>query len=148
MFIRLLAVLISNILCCFSVLVCCRSLVQFEAKRGEIKQRQNFGPCKCNRTHDLRSSTATQTRVPHVALTNPMLHRFNTCTVGILRQLSTIDRILCDRAQCGRTQCPRSNVHGANTALRSNAKQTIECKRNYDRSQHLRSSASLTWRHT
>jgi hypothetical protein len=33
--------LISNVLSCFSVLVCCRSLVQKVAQRGEMKQRRS-----------------------------------------------------------------------------------------------------------
>ena len=44
MFDRLIVVLISHVLCCFSVLVCCRSLVQFMAQRREIKQSWNLGP--------------------------------------------------------------------------------------------------------
>ena len=44
MFVRLLAVLISNILCCFSVLVCCRSLVQIGDQKGEIEQMWKLDP--------------------------------------------------------------------------------------------------------
>jgi hypothetical protein len=33
--------LISNVLSCFTVLVCCRSLVQKVAQRGEMKQRRS-----------------------------------------------------------------------------------------------------------
>jgi hypothetical protein len=40
-FVRLLVLLISNVLSCFSVLVCCRSLVQKVAQRGEMKQRRS-----------------------------------------------------------------------------------------------------------
>jgi hypothetical protein len=38
MFVRLLAVLIYDVLCYFSVLVCCRSLVLIVIQRGGIKQ--------------------------------------------------------------------------------------------------------------
>jgi hypothetical protein len=44
MFVRLLVVLISHVLCCFSVLVCCRSLMQIVVQRGDIKQSWNLGP--------------------------------------------------------------------------------------------------------
>jgi hypothetical protein len=43
-FIRLLVLLISNILCCFSVLVCCRSLVQIGVQMGEIEQKMEVWP--------------------------------------------------------------------------------------------------------
>jgi hypothetical protein len=39
MFVKPLVLLISNILCCFSVLVFCRSLVQIEVQMGEIEQK-------------------------------------------------------------------------------------------------------------
>jgi hypothetical protein len=39
MFVKPLVLLISNILCCFSVLVCCRSLVQIGVQMGEIEQK-------------------------------------------------------------------------------------------------------------
>jgi hypothetical protein len=38
-FIKLLVLLISDILCCFSILVCCRSLVQIGVQMGEIEQK-------------------------------------------------------------------------------------------------------------
>jgi hypothetical protein len=56
--------LISNVLSCFSVLVCCRSLVQKVAQRGEMKQRRSQAPVSafdrtlCVRTQ-LRSNAVT-----------------------------------------------------------------------------------------
>jgi hypothetical protein len=44
MFVRHLVLLISHVLCYFSVLVYCRSLVQIVVQRGEIEQRWNLGP--------------------------------------------------------------------------------------------------------
>jgi hypothetical protein len=44
MFVRLLAVLISGVLCYFSVLVCCRSLVRIVVQRGRIKQSGSLAP--------------------------------------------------------------------------------------------------------
>jgi hypothetical protein len=44
MFVRLLAVLISDVLCYFSVLVCCRSLVRIVVQRGRIKQSGSLAP--------------------------------------------------------------------------------------------------------
>jgi hypothetical protein len=39
MFVKPLVLLISNILSCFSVLVCCRSLVKIGVQMGEIEQK-------------------------------------------------------------------------------------------------------------
>ena len=39
MFVRLLVVLISDVLCYFNVLVCCRSLVQIGVQKGVIEQK-------------------------------------------------------------------------------------------------------------
>ena len=90
MFVRLIVVLISNILFCFSVLVCCRSLVQIEVQNGEIEQKWKLDPCQCDRahctqTHELRSSACLVTYVSRIALAGLILHRFNTCTVGFSR---------------------------------------------------------------
>ena len=73
MFVRLLAVLISNILCSFNVLVCCRSLVQISDQKGEIEQMWKLDPWQCDRAHctraqGTRSSASTWTHVSHVAL--------------------------------------------------------------------------------
>jgi hypothetical protein len=57
MFVRLLTVLISDVLCYFSVLVCCRSLVQIMVQRGGIKQSGSLAPVStidrtwCDRVH-------------------------------------------------------------------------------------------------
>jgi hypothetical protein len=80
-------VLISHVLCCFSVLVCYRFSLQIVVQRGEIKQSWNLGPCQCarahcDRTHEPRSSTSHVNCNPRVALPGPSLHRFNTCAVG------------------------------------------------------------------
>jgi hypothetical protein len=56
MFVRLLVLLISYVLCCFSTFVCCRSLVQIVVQRGGIEQRWNLGPYKCDRAHLVSSS--------------------------------------------------------------------------------------------
>jgi hypothetical protein len=45
MFVRFLAVLIFDVLCYFSVLVCCRSLVQIVVQRGKIKQSGSLASC-------------------------------------------------------------------------------------------------------
>ena len=128
--------LISHVLCCFSDLVCCRSLVQFVVQRGEIKQSWNLGPYQCYRallvrssalhsSSRARSSACLVSRISCVALAGPGLHLFNTCAVGILRQLRAIDRTLCDR-----TYNTRSNAHRPRielTALQSSAEEpTIE----------------------
>ena len=127
MFVRFLVMLISNILCCFSILVCCRSLVQFVAKRGEIKQRKNFGPCKWG------SNAWSTIECSHVDPRSP--RRPSQPYASSLQHLrrGNSKAVICDQTQCGRTQHPRSNVHGADTALRSNAEQTIERRRDYDR---------------
>ena len=55
MFVRLLVVLISDVLCCFSVLVCCRSLVLIVVQRGGIEQKMESWPLPV-RSSRLRSS--------------------------------------------------------------------------------------------
>jgi hypothetical protein len=93
MFVRLLVVLISHVLCCFSVLVRCRSLMHIVVQMEEIKQSWNLGPCQCARAHLVRSSVLRSndkpqssvshvSRNPRVDLASPSLHRFNTCAVG------------------------------------------------------------------
>jgi hypothetical protein len=78
MFVRLLVLLISNVLYCFSVLVCCRSLVRIMVQRGGIKQRWNFSLCRCVRTQKPRSNVLPPSaREVHVALASPIIHRFN-----------------------------------------------------------------------
>ena len=108
--------------------------MQIGDQNDEIKQKWKLVPCKCDRAHLVRSSALRSNargtierrhvdpRFPRRP-SRPLLHRFNTCAVGILRQFYAIDRILCDRAQCGRMQSPRSNAHAAYTALGSNAVQ-------------------------
>ena len=76
MFVRLLAVLIYDVLCYFSVLVYCRSLVQIGDQNDEIKQKWKLVPCKCDRAHcartqGARSSADTWTRVSRIALADP-----------------------------------------------------------------------------
>jgi hypothetical protein len=44
MFIKPLVLFVSNILCYFSVLVCCKSLVQIGVQMGEIKQKIKVWP--------------------------------------------------------------------------------------------------------
>jgi hypothetical protein len=39
MFVKPLVLFISNILCCFSILVCCRSLMQIGVQMGEIEAK-------------------------------------------------------------------------------------------------------------
>jgi hypothetical protein len=44
MFVKPLVLFISNILCCFSILVCCRSLMQIGVQMGEIEQKIEVWP--------------------------------------------------------------------------------------------------------
>ena len=138
MFVRLLVLLISHVLCCFSDLLCCRSLVQFVVQRGGIEQRWNLGPCQCDRAHLVRSNAVCSSprgaiermpRQPHI-LRCLSRHRFIACAVGILRQLRAID--LTSR---NRTSCIQLNAH------RPEIERTT-CDRTHT---GLRSSASLTW---
>jgi hypothetical protein len=61
MFVRFLAVLIYDVLCYFSVLACCRSLVRIMVQRGGIKQSGSLAPISaidrtwCNRAHCVRT---------------------------------------------------------------------------------------------
>jgi hypothetical protein len=119
MFVRLLVLLISNVLCCVSISMCCRSLVQIVVQRGEIEQRWNLGPCQCDRAHSMRSNALRfsamgmiecMPRQPHIPRC-PSRHCFNTCIVGILRQLCVIDVTPCDRTRCVQMHNIRSNTH-------------------------------------
>ena len=121
--------LIYHVLCCFSVLVCCRSLVQFVAQMGEIEQKMESWPLQCDRAHYARaqgahSSACLVSCISRVALAGPMLHRFNTCTVAILKQLRAIERNAVELNAYYRTQM----------ALRSNAMPTIKRMRDCDQS--------------
>ena len=147
MFVRLLVVLISHILCCFSDLVCCRSLVQFMVQRGGIEQRWNLDPCQCDQAHlvwlsIVRSSPrGTIERMPH-HLNNsycPSLHRFIACAVGILRQLRAIDRTSRDRMYCDWMHYIQLNAHG--TAIEHHAydqAHTALCSRTHMTWQNIR----------
>ena len=56
MFVKLLVLLISNVLVCFSVLLCCRSLVsKFSLKDGNWPKCTS-GPCQCAQVHYDRAS--------------------------------------------------------------------------------------------
>jgi hypothetical protein len=62
MFVRLLVLLISNVLCCFSVLVCCRSLVQIVVQKGvELSKDGTLASASaiertwCDRMHEPQS---------------------------------------------------------------------------------------------
>jgi hypothetical protein len=136
--------LISNVLCCFNSLVCCRSLIHIVVQRGEIKQSWNLGPCQCARAHMVRLSASHVSRNPRIALAGPSLHHFNTCTVGFwssyLRSIAyhVIKRSVVERTTHDRTY----------TTLRLNACQMIERMLACARAHCLRSSAPLTWQHT
>ena len=121
MFVRILVLLISHVLCCFSVLVCRRSLVQFVAQRREIKQSWNLGPCQCDRAHLVclsprgAISACLVSRISRVALVGPSLHRFNTCAVRLLRQLRAIECTAHDRKHMRAwdwKHCIQSNAYG------------------------------------
>ena len=89
-----------------------------------------------------------QPHIPHC----PSHHHFNTCAVGLLRQLRAIDHTYCDRAQCGQTHSTLSNVHDfaierpdydrVHSGLRSSALTTI--KRTPDLAAHLFLSINRT----
>ena len=157
MFVRLLVMLISNVLCCFSVLVCCRSLVQFVAQRGEIKQSLNLGPYQCDRAQCARAqggrpSVCLVNCISCIALAGPSLHSFNTCAVGFLRQLHAIDRtVWIERSAVERTAhnwtyttLRLSSLHydQMHTGLRSIAPPAI--KRTPDLAAHLFLSINRT----
>ena len=147
MFVKLLDVLISNILCCFSVLVCCRSSVQIGVQKGEIEQKWKFDPCQCDWAHLVRSSLRGAIERIHV---DPYFTRCPSRPYApSLQHLRRGDSeaVMCDRSHIVGSNAVRSNsdsYHRTHTALRSNATFTIERMQDCDQSQHLRSSAS-TW---
>ena len=97
MFAKLSAVLISNVLYCFSVLVCCRFLVQIGDQNGVIEQKQKIVPCKCDQA---------QPRGPAFPALpqRPYFHRFQP---GV-REVS--EAIICDRSQIVRSNAARSSA--------------------------------------
>ena len=132
MFVRLLVMLISHVLCCFGVLVCCRSLVQFVVQMSEIEQKMESWPLPVRSSALCLSPRGTIECMPsQPRITRcPSLHCFNTCTVGIYWQLRAIERSAIERT--------------AHASLRSNALHTVERIWDCDQLHHLRSSAPLT----
>jgi hypothetical protein len=110
MFVRLLAMLISDVLCYFSVLVCCRSLVRIVVQRGRIKQSESLAivsainrtwcdRAHCVRTQKLRLNASHVSREVHVAL------------AAIANSLAPWEfrAVICDRSHTVRSNAVRSN---------------------------------------
>jgi hypothetical protein len=111
MFVRLLVVLIYNILYCFSVLVCCRSLVQIGVQMGEIEQKWKIGPYQCDRSHLVRSSAYAVEHISYVRMHSSSAREVRVALAAIANLLAPWDF----RAViCVRTQRLRSNVVRAN----------------------------------
>jgi hypothetical protein len=71
MFVKLLALLISNVLVSFSVLLCCRSLTSICGLKGENDLKWRFGvPVSAIKRTALEPSR--QDRVPYIELAEPV----------------------------------------------------------------------------
>ena len=109
MFVRLLTVLISNILCCFSVLVCCKSLVQIRIQKG-----RNWGKLKSWPltvwSSVLRSSARVAIERRHVDPRFP--HRPSRPYAPSLQLLrrGNSELVICDQSHIVRSNTVRSNA--------------------------------------
>ena len=132
MFVKPLVVLLSNILVCFSVFWCCRSLRWNLGKKSEkgqkkrsmllaiVLERKRSDRAQCARAQCPQSSTGlVSPRIKRLPLPALWFHRFQLGTVEFLRQLRAIDRTICNRSH---------------TWLRSSALPAIE-------------RSPLTWQH-
>ena len=152
MFVRLLAVLISNILCCSSILVCCRSLVQ-------IKESWSLDPWQCDREHLVQSSALRSSARVAIERRHMDPH-FPLCpsqpyapSLQLLRRGNS-EAVICNRSHLVRPNTLQLNAMPiikytrADTKLWPNAQHRIKRMWECDQSQHLQSSAPLTWQHT
>ena len=127
MFVKLLALLISNVLVCFSVLFCCRLLVSKCGLQDENFSKCTSSPCQCPRAHYVWSSALRSNPVEKIERTEPRSsamclsarsaikhmphqphisrcpsrHRFTPCAVGILSGYVWLSALSCDRAHTG-----------------------------------------------
>ena len=124
MFVRLLVMLISDVLCCFSVLLCCRSFVLIVAQRGEIKESWNIGQCQCDRVHLVRSSALHLSPRGAIERMPSQLHNTRCPSRPYAPSLQHLRRRDFEVVTCDQTQTP-----------------TIECIRPWDRTQCLRLNA-------
>ena len=152
MFVRLLVMLISHIICCFSGLMCCRSFVQFMAQKGEIKQSWNLSPCQCDRAHLVQSSALRSSSKGAIECM-PSQQHITCCpsrpwspSLQHLRHGNS-KAVTCDWSHTMWTNAMRSNaqdmIKRTRTCDRAH-RSTFGRIRDYDRLHHLRSSALLT----
>jgi hypothetical protein len=110
MFVRLLAMLISDVLCYFSVLVCCRSLVRIVVQRSGIKQSGSLALVSaidrtwCDRAHYVRSQKP-QSNTSHVN------REVRVALAAITNLLApwVFRAVICDRSHTVRSNAVRSN---------------------------------------
>jgi hypothetical protein len=149
MFVRPLVLLISNVLYCFSVLVCCKSLHQNMATKEQIGlkvKKWKSLPSAFKRTYGRTQGLGSN--VGPVSLRSPSCpsrsyaSSLQPCAMSSYLQLnaeSTVKHSTCKLKRL------RSNTHGAVMLLRLNAHQNVEHMRECGRMHHLRSNAPLTW---
>ena len=119
-------------MCYFSVLVCCRSLVQIRVQKGLIKQKLKSWPLTV-RSSALRSSARGTTECRRVDL------RFTSHpSRSYAPSLQHLHHRNSKAVICNRSQLVRSN------AVRSNATPTIECTRRCDRTHVIGSNTCRT----
>jgi hypothetical protein len=110
MFVRLLAVLISDVLCYFSVLVCCRSLVRIVVQRGGIKQSGSLALVSaidrtwCDRAHGDRTQEP-RLNASHVN------HEVRVALAAIANSLAPWEfrAVICDRSHTVQSNAVWSN---------------------------------------
>jgi hypothetical protein len=85
MFVKLLALLFSNIFVSFSVLMCIRSLIEKCGLRVEISKGIE-GPCQCDRAHDHVSPSYLRS---HSTIAYALCH-------GNIEESSVLERTKCN----------------------------------------------------
>ena len=111
MFVKPFAVLLSNVLVCFSVFWYCRSLRWNLGRKSEKgKKEEKYAPCHCARAQEEQSSALCSTAVPTikcrpsqpashaVALAGPDSIASSLALEKFSRQLRMIDRTVYDRS--------------------------------------------------
>jgi hypothetical protein len=110
MFVRLLAVLISDVLCYFSVLVCCMSLVRIVVQRGGIDQSGSLAlviaidrtwcdRAHCDRMQEPRSIASHVSREVRISL----------APIANSHALWEFRAVICDRSHTVRSNAVWSN---------------------------------------
>ena len=121
--------------CCFSVLVCCTSLVQIVVQRGKIEQRWKYSPTSAIERTALECMSHDRAHAMSVVI--PMLPQLALASIASTLALSDSRVVIRDRSHSMRLNAVWSNAQDTieHTSLwQSNARQMIKRMRDCDRS--------------